>query len=319
MIQETGFQNKVFYAIGDVSIMANDATWILMFNKTLHSDYSLDNIYQLVNDGQWTMDKLWEMSAGVSQDLDGSGVWTQYDMYGMATSDHSVLGLLYGADIKFSEKDSEGIPQLSLNTMRTPNVLDKIIEIMHPSNNITFNFSNWTHIANAHLLAQDIFEDDRALFYGEVMQCVIRLRAMETDFGVIPFPKYDENQENYAHLILSNPASVVAIPASVSDPEMSAIILEELAYQSLLYLTPAYYEQALRGKFMRDDDSSEMLDIILANRVCDIGIIGNVGNLMGEFINLTKRGDSAFASMYERREGAAQGALDRIIDALFEN
>ena len=318
MISETGYQGKIFYAIGDVGIMANDATWILMFNKTLHKDNGLEDIYQIVKDGKWTMDKFKEMCVDVSRDLNGDGKFDETDMYGIATSDNTIHGMLYGADIKISEKDGDGIPQLSLNTEKTVGALEKITEVMYPGNYNAFNFSDWTHIPNCHLLAQVVFEENRALFYGEVMQCVIRLRAMETDFGVIPFPKYDENQKNHAHLILSSPASTVAIPSSVSDPEKSALILEELAYQSMIYLTPAYYEQALRGKFIRDDDSSEMLDIILANRVCDIGYIGGVGNLLGEFTTLVKRGQSDFASMYERRESAAQKSLDRIIESLSE-
>ena len=317
-IDDVNYQGKVFYAIGDVGIMANDATWILMFSKTLHREYGLENIYQLVKDGKWTMDKMIEMCVNVSKDLNGDGKWDREDMYGMATSDNTSLGMLYGADVKFSEKDANGIPQLSLNTEKTPTVLDKIIEVMYQANHNTFNFSDWPSIPNTHLVAQEIFETNRALFYGEVMQCVIRLRAMETDFGVIPFPKYNEAQENYTHLILANPASCVTIPVNVSDPEKSAIVLEELAYQSLVYLTPAYYEQALRGKFMRDDDSSEMLDIILANRVCDIGYTGNVGNLVSEIASMAKKGQSDFASMYEKRESSAQKALDKIISGLDE-
>jgi hypothetical protein len=289
-----------------------------MFNKTLHKQYGLEDIYQIVKDGKWTMDKMIEMCVNVSKDLNGDGVWDREDMYGMATSDNTTIGMLYGANLKFSEKDPSGIPQLSLNTDKTPSVLEKIIEVMYQANHNTFNFSDWPSIPNTHLVAQEIFETDRALFYGEVMQCVIRLRSMETDFGVIAFPKYDEKQENYNHVILSNPASCVTIPVNAADPEKSAVVLEALAYQSLVYLTPAYYEQALRGKFIRDDDSSEMLDIILANRVCDIGYTGNVGNLVTEIMSMAKKGQSDFASMYEKRESSAQKALDKIISALDE-
>ncbi|MCL2096467.1 MAG: hypothetical protein FWH10_06120, partial [Oscillospiraceae bacterium] len=321
MINETGYQGKVFYAIGDVGIMANDATWILMFNKSLHRDLGLENIYQMVRDGEWTMDKFSEMSRDVSRDLNGDGLMDENDMYGIATSDWTAFALLYGSDIKITEKDAAGVPQLSVNTLRTPAILEKIITVMARGNDVAFDFhdSRWAGRATLpHIMAQEIFEDGRALFYGEVMQCVIRLRAMETEFGVIPFPKFDEYQERHAHVILGNPASVVAIPSVVRDAEMSAVILEELAYQSMLYLTPAYYETALEGKFLRDDDSSEMLDIILANRVCDIGFIGNVGNLATDFINLATGGRNEFASTFERRADAAQKALDRIIGNLAE-
>ena len=59
-----------------------------------------------------------------------------------------------------------------------------------------------------------------------------------------------------------------------------------------------------------------MLDIILANRVCDIGYTGNVGNFVNEIMTMAKKGQTNFTSMYEKKESSAQKALDKIVGAL---
>lgn len=44
---------------------------------------------------------------------------------------------------------------------------------------------------------EDTFSSGRALFCGEVLQCARRYRGMETDFGILPYPKYDSEQKDY--------------------------------------------------------------------------------------------------------------------------
>jgi hypothetical protein len=39
-----------------------------------------------------------------------------------------------------------------------------------------------------------------------------------------------------------------------------------------MYVTPAYYDVALSGKFTRDEESAEMLEIIRRHRVYDFGM-----------------------------------------------
>jgi len=56
------------------------------------------------------------------------------------------------------------------------------------------------------------------------------------------------------------------------------MILEDLSAESRYTLQPAYYEINLRGKYARDDESQEMLDIILSNTAHDIGNVYDFGS-----------------------------------------
>ena len=314
MIEDTSIDHRVFYAIGDISIMANDATWIMMFNKQAITDNNLEDPYQIVRDGKWTFDKFYEMASDFSRDLDGDGKFGEEDQYALVTSNDSLQGFFYAADIKVIEKDENDLPIISPLSEKVTSVVEKTVQIMK-SENLVYNNSE---SGRTHLSGQAVFEEGRGLFYAEVMQCVIRLREMEIDFGVLPFPKYDENQESYTTYIHANAASCITIPLSAGDAEKSQIILEEMAYQSQKYLRPAYYDQALRSKHMRDEESSEMLDIILAGRMSDLGYITDVGTLYSGLMAQMAAGKTDVASTYAKREKLTSKQLEKLIEEIGE-
>jgi len=159
------------------------------------------------------------------------------------------------------------------------------------------------------------FEEDRALFYAEVMQCVIRIRQMETEFGIIPLPKADTEQQQYSTYVHYWPSSTIAVPMGGPDNERTGTIIEALAYGGYKFITPAYYDVALKSKYARDDESSEMLDIIFAGRSADLGYVDDFGGLISSFqTNIVNKKDT-FASTIEKAEPKAQKDIDKAVAA----
>lgn len=303
--------NILYFMTGDLSIMANDATWIMMFNKNLVTDFSLDVPYDLVNGNMWTFDKMYEMMNVVAADLDGNGTpdW-QTDRYGLATHDSTFDGLFFGSSSHIISKDQYDMPYLDMNNERLVGVVAKSVKLMMETN-LTMNSSALGLQPVRDL--QPVFQSGRSLFYGEVMQCIIRLRAMEIDFGVIPFPKYDEAQESYNHFIHPT-ACMVTVPLVNTELERTGIILEAMAAKSKYTLQEAYYFVCLEGKFMRDVESKDMLDIIVNTRNYDIGYIYNWGNLSTFFMTVVKANGVDFVSKYAKAETSALTAMDKTIN-----
>jgi len=292
---------------GDLSIMANDATWIFMFNKKLLQDLQLADPYALVKEGKWTADAILEMMKGSARDLNGDGVMKGADdLFGLATHDSTFDGLFFSMGMRVSIMNSEGYPELSMKNERITLVMEKTAQIM--DREITFN-GDWQPIAVC-------FEEDRTLFYGEVLQCVIRRRSMDTDFGVLPLPKLNEAQEDYAHMVHVT-ACMVGVPNTLGDDEASfaGFALEALSAESRNWLVPAYYTTALEGKFMRDEESKEMLDIILRTRRYDLGYAANWGNLFSSYVSETKRGNNDFSSVWDKNSERALSAMEKAIEA----
>ena len=301
---------KTLFMTGDLSIMANDATWIFMFNKKLLQDLQLEDPYALVKDGKWTADKVLEMMKSTSKDLNGDGTMKGTDdQYGLATHDSTYDGLFFSMGMRVSDINSEGYPELSMNNERIIKAMEKTAQIMDKE--ITYN-ADWQLIASC-------FEEDRALFYGEVLQCVIRRRNMDTDFGVLPLPKLDEAQADYAHMVHVT-ACMVGLPNSLAEDEaeFTGFVLESLAAESRNYLVPAYYTTALEGKFMRDEESKAMLDIILRTRRYDLGYATGWGGLFTGYINSVKKGNTDFASVWEKYSEKTVTAMDKAVTAYMD-
>jgi len=78
---------------------------------------------------------------------------------------------------------------------------------------------------------------------------------------VLPFPKYNEAQEDYRTTARATYSSF-CIPVTAKDPDMSAAVLECFASESYRKVSPAYFENALKIKYTRDDESAMMFDLI---------------------------------------------------------
>lgn len=149
---------------------------------------------------------------------------------------------------------------------------------------------------------------------ASLLEPVVRdLRAMSTDFGILPSPKFDESQKNY-YTYAEMSGIVVSIPKT-ADPEFAGLITEALAYESGSTLMPAFYDLCLTSKVLRDDESEGMLDIIFNNKVYDIGYIYNIGTLPSILNTLVQTGKTDFVSAYDKAQGAAEKALQKFIDS----
>ncbi len=328
-LKQTSIGGNNYFATGDITTIDNDATWVMMFNKKIADSVGigvgdLPSIYDLVKEDKWTIDKFIEYAnLFVYQDLDQSGTITHLDSFPLATSDDIIMGLYYGANNRIIQKDDADIPYLPQLSTKTISLVEKIVGIYTPANQITFDFHHYLDVDPlGYPLAQRMFEEDRALFYSEVMQCVTRLRAMNTDFGIIPMPKADENQKHYTTHSVNIVTHFAAFPKQLSYNEerlaRSGMIAQALAVEGMNILTPAYYEKSLVGQGTRDEESADMLPIIFANRVMDIGYITSdekISAMRNNIKNAVEDSDAGgLASLFARSKTKVNAALEDLVE-----
>ena len=301
--------DKIYMTTGDISWLVNDCSYAILFNKKLAADYELPNLYEIVKNNQWTIDKWAEIAKLVSVDLNGDGKMDENDLYGSIIWDDAIMGIVNSAGEKCATINSAGKIELTLGTPRVISALEKYLTASEDKASC-FAYQRFAGIAG-----RDFFSNNQALFYVQLIEEVHYLRNMETDFGVIPFPKLDENQEGYPSSISPFPSIFFVIPASVENLEMSGAVVEQMAYLSRKYVKPAYYNITLKGKYARDEESEAMLDIIFSNRVFDLGWYYNLGNYTDGLMNLFRNYKKDFVSMYEKSEEKAINKLDKINEA----
>lgn len=317
MVKNCSIGGKLFFCTGDISIMDNDATWVMMFNKKTVNDLDLESPYELVKNNQWTFDKMFEMMQQAHSDENGNGkVDYDEDKFGFVTHNSSLGAFYYAAGLKVIDKDADDMPIFPEQNAEYVNlVLDKSIKIW------TDKTICWSADRDGYgaVELQEIFEEGRGLFLGEVMQLVFRLRAMDIDFGLIPFPKYDSSQENYGHFVHQTSA-LLSIPVSCKNVDKIASFVEAMACESMYTLTPAYYETALEGKYFRDPESKDMLDIILKSRTFDLGSthMFDWGGIASVFTQLLSKGSNAYASNYQKKIKAARTRLNKDVEKILK-
>lgn len=321
MRQNCSIGGKNFFATGDISIMDNDATWVLMFNKAMVSKFDLESPYTLVKNNEWTYDKMYEMmtavSGGIKGDTNGNRkVDWDADTFGWATHNSSQAALYYAAGLSVVAKDEQDIPYFpTQNTEYIMQVLTKGIE-MWTDKSLTWSADRDGYSA---VELQQIFQSGRALFLGEVMQLVIRLREMDIDFGLIPYPKFSSDQASYGHFVHST-TQLLGIPITCKDSDNITYFVEAMACESMYTLTPAYYDIALKNKYLRDPESEEMLDIILSSRTFDLGGVymfnwGSVGSI---FTSLLSSGQTTYQSQYDKKIKSATKTMNKAVEKILE-
>ena len=130
----------------------------------------------------------------------------------------------------------------------------------------------------------------------------------------MPLPKYDESQANYYSVVNPYTGVLLGVPKTAQDLERTSVILEAMAAESRYTIQPAYYETVLQRKFTRDEESSEMLDIIFNSRVYDIGSVYAFGNVFLDFIGLCNTSNTNIASYYEKRSAAMEKDMNKLVD-----
>lgn len=310
LLSQARLKGKLFFASGDISTHMLYYMYATFFNKDVLSENMLEEPYQLVLDGKWTLDKLISMSQDIYVDLNGDGVRGVEDRYGFLAHPTYTDPFFFASGLRTTSIDDDGIPHIdeSFSGEKTQKLLEKLCAFLHDSE-------------DGYLLTYDdgynLFINGGWLFMNNEVQHAIVMRDADFEFGLVPVPKYDEAQEEY-YSIASFPYMLYGIPKDASDPDMSSAVMEALASESYRTVSPALYETALKVKYSSDDDASKMYDIIRGSMTYDIGRVFNdsLDSLTYSlFRNSLQNNSTNWASTFAKNEAK----LEKLLAALTDN
>ena len=254
---------RVFFMNGPFNMVDDDCTYIVAFNKKLQQKHQLPDLYQTVRDLDWTMEYMNSVISGLSTD-NGDGVWDEKDTYGLTATASLSTALFYASGLKYVDNSvDKDIPELILNDK-----LDRVADVMAITRSILHE-NNSTHMG----IGMEILINDRALFGFEIVSYLRTLNAsMESEYGVLPVPKFDKLQDRYYSYSNAGVGTTLSIPVSVTqnDLDLFSKTLEMYCLLSQKLIKPAYYEVTLMTRSVQDQASTEMLDLVFSNRVYDM-------------------------------------------------
>ena len=181
---------KLFFATGDMTLLAFDCTHALVFNKTVLDKYNIkDDPYTLVKQGKWTLDKLLEMAAVVTSDTDGDTKMTYKDTWGFFVNQNYATSLFLGSGLTLTGRDSEDMPTLALekNASAAADVVGKIVEAFSNERSTilieSFIDAATADGSNVWAEATKAVAEDRALFSSMAIIDMNDLADYEVDYG----------------------------------------------------------------------------------------------------------------------------------------
>ena len=328
-IESLAVNNRSYFALGDINTVDDDATWCVLFNKSIQKKYkNLPNFYDKVRDGEWTIEnmKRWAQSAITSDEGDGTtDKWkleSKYQ-YGLYFQDECATVLLQASGVTpFTKNQKNSRLESNLGSIAMQNAVDKIRENIMLDNSVNRawalnindikNYSGgdiWQNIARGGFMA------NKSLFFMCHCGTINLIRQMDSDFGILPIPKVDESQKEYGNTVQYGNATCYAIPYNTPDADFSGFMLEALGYfSSREYSTTdslkaAYYETTLKRKATRDDDSWDMLDLVFDNRIFDISCAKNTAGINNKIVESTKSENKAWATVVASYGGQIEAEI----------
>ena len=302
--ESCNINGNLFVLDGDITTQGLSNAMCMFFNKNIFDELGFDYPYETVKDGDWTFDEFAYLAKKGGSDLNGDGVMKpEDDRFGFVTPEwEAPINILYTGGQKIYDKNEEGALELTLYSNKTVEIFDEFFSLMDNE----ACFLQFTE-GNINYKGDNIFASGRAMMATGGLGTAKGLRNMDDDFGIIPYPKFDEDDE-YA-TVINGHAHLAVIPITVEDVERTGAIIEAMCAYGSRDVIPAFYEVSLKTKYARDEDSEEMMDLIKSSIIYDLGYVAD-GPFQSVGRDLAKRTNHDFSSFYASTESSAKIKVD---------
>ncbi len=246
----------------------------MVFNKDLMVELgkSVDSLNDTARNGGFTLDVLNTYCKDVTLDLNGDSKFNyQDDRYCLTGWKMAApYAMFYGAGGMFVTIQ-DGTPEVTYTDEEVTGIYEKLFNLIVSANAY--------HVINE---AQydtmfDVFTEGRALFSTMTLRLISQyLSEMEDAYGILPEPKYDTYQEEYLSFV-NGSTSLVMIAKTEEDPEFVGAIMEAMATYNYSHVTPNMFQVVTKLQAAQDPASAEMVDLIIRNRVFDLGYFADLG------------------------------------------
>lgn len=283
----------------------------LVWNKTKFEQYGLPNLYELVENGEWTWDKFREICIEATRDIDGDGqtdIWG-YSPYASPWGFPRASNWLVtnGADVHKIDEDGRVVFALD-----DPAALEAL------------SFYQELQQLGVVYLDQPGYQ---AIVNDKVMMAIIRpwtlyiIADFEDDLGYVPLPK-GPRMDEHVYPSVSSGLYAMAIPATTKEDPAALVALA----QAMHFDTPEYldfdgldllYEDSW-GMIVRDYESLQyLIDGVFNTKIIKyespVFIGTNFFNTWNEYNTRILGGESP-ASVVASFKDAAQAKMDEMLN-----
>lgn len=296
---------KLYTAVGDWSLDLILQMEAVYFNQRMIEELQLDSPYDLVKEDKWVHDNFIKMVEAGHKDTNGDGKYKPGDdVYGLMYNLHGGRGFLYAYGMKLGQKNADGEWTLDYYDDRFVKIYETVYDMHNNSGFVYYGESSGT-----------LFAGGSTMFQVAVLDTTRgALREMEDDFGLVPYPKMDEAQEDFITFNLGT--AYMAILKSAKNPEMSAAVMEAMSAANRKSVIPVLFEDALKDKYSRDSTTAEMLDILQRTVRFDFAFVNDaaLGGLCNKYFDAIN-GKKPLTSTYKSLERVSAKYLQKLLES----
>lgn len=282
---------------------------VIVFSKPLAEQLKLDDPYSVVQSGKWTLDLFYDTAKAVTADVNGDGAMDINDRYGInIMADYPLNSFRAACGVPLTKLGADGLLEPDFYSERSITLFEKLYTIFC-EDTVAWTFPWMSPIRQEETIQLD---SGRVLYRFAMTSGLSAYREYETDYGIIPYPMLNEEQDGYH---IDDYGRLMAIPQTVTDPELTGNVCEMLGFYSYTSVLPAYYENLLYQKICRENESVEMLELIAKGVTYDagmtlFGLAGALQSFMYYPSNMVKSKSNDFASFYKSKESFVLSELD---------
>ena len=281
----------------------------MVFNKDMMVELgkSVDDLNNTARNGGFTLDVLATYCKDVTFDLNGDSKLNymddRYCLTGWKMA--APYAMYYGAGGMFVTI-VDGIPELNYTDEQVTGIYEKLFNLIVGEN------AYYVTQESLYDTMFDVFTEGRALFSTMTLRLISQyLSEMEDAYGILPEPKYDTYQEEYLSFV-NGSTSLVMIAKTEADPEFVGTVMEAMATYNYTHVTPNMFQVVTKLQAAQDPQSAAMVDLIIRNRVFDLGYFADLGvtNLVRDSL-ISERLE--IASSLQSGRKAAERALSQLL------
>lgn len=318
-LEDLTYNDRCYMAVGNYALSSISSAYAVYFNKRLADEYDIPDPYATVLDGKWTIDYLISITKDIYTDVNNNDKDDEEDFYGFLTNAGShANAYFWGFDERVISRDkAEGL-KMSYKDGRINDIIEKLVTMIEDNPGITHcgvSGSSFAYFTGSCQQGQ-MFRNGQAIFStgGVGDAAMAEYRDMKDDFGILPYPKWDENQAQY-RTMADGSHSALCAPVTVVDTERLGVLTEVLNAESYKQVVPAFYDVALKVKGARDETSVQIIDMITSGCVFDMGYVYD-GWKGASFIiqKMVRAGDTNFESYWASNSSAIIARYDTVIN-----
>ena len=280
-IENTQAFGHLYYIIGDYNLCAYNRLMATYFNRTLCTAHGLipddsgDALYDLVQEGKWTYSQLFTY-AKFYYDLNGDGEKNGGDVYGLLSNAgcEGYDGFLYAFNLDLTVTTDDGTHEWNVqNNQKMTDAMEKLISLWRQEG--IWMVGKTPGSGSTTVDQYKMFAESHALFDIDVIYRYAAqnkaFRAMKDKYGLLPLPKYDENQKNYGSGAQDSYGMTSILKGSEKLNARRCAYLEYANYLSYQNSRPYYFEKIMKAQYLGTAKASQVFDLILDHADFDFG------------------------------------------------